>query len=299
VIFSEQPPSKQWAALKYRGEKFAEVWFKPEGEPFVLTFRIPKESFQIPGMDKQLTIENLLKAVAIVPQEVESWRHGDVSHSAIEASNPQFRNAFPPLAQHVTHLDIYVRLKPPPEAVARNENRELEISSVKWEDLETCWKAILGLEASMEHLRISMEGLLIEMETLWKKPLTVEEKTYAPRADVAQWHKAKNRVHNALPKIKDFVHRSIWAMGSPERKRLEELYKDHIQPHIPFPQIDEVLKQLEELRKDRQVLSAHGKTIYQEGRGISAELQGTLRTLKTNTDARKKKDAIRSKGRYF
>ena len=50
VNFSEQPPSKQWAALKYRGEKFAEVWFKPEGQPLALTFRIPQASFQIPGM---------------------------------------------------------------------------------------------------------------------------------------------------------------------------------------------------------------------------------------------------------
>ena len=48
--FSEQPPSKQWAALKYRGEKFAEVWFKPEGQPLVLAFRIPRGSFQIPGI---------------------------------------------------------------------------------------------------------------------------------------------------------------------------------------------------------------------------------------------------------
>src|SRR5207253_6168552 len=116
----------------------------------------------------------------------------------------------------------------------------------------------LGLEAAMETLRISMEGLLVEMETLWKKPLTMEEKTYALRADVAQWNKAKNRVHNALPKMKDFIHRSIWAMGSPERKRLGEYYNDHIQPHIPSPQIDDALKQLEELRKDRQVLSGHG-----------------------------------------
>src|SRR2546426_7531237 len=88
VEFSKQPPSKQWAALKYRGEKFAEVWFKPEGEPFLLTFRIPQENFQIPGMGKQLTIENLLRAVAIVPEEVEAWRHGDVSHSGMNGSNP-------------------------------------------------------------------------------------------------------------------------------------------------------------------------------------------------------------------
>ena len=73
--FSEQPPSKQWAALKFRGEKIAEVWFKPEGEPFALTFRIPQASFQIPGMGQRLTTENLLKAVGLATEEVESWRH--------------------------------------------------------------------------------------------------------------------------------------------------------------------------------------------------------------------------------
>ena len=57
--FSERPPSTQWAALKYRGEKFAEVWFKPEGEPFALTFRIPQRSFQIPGLGTALRAEVL------------------------------------------------------------------------------------------------------------------------------------------------------------------------------------------------------------------------------------------------
>ena len=43
-------------------ERFAEVWFKPEGEPLALTFRIPQESFHIPGMGQLLTADNLLKA---------------------------------------------------------------------------------------------------------------------------------------------------------------------------------------------------------------------------------------------
>ena len=80
--FSEQPPSKEWAALKLRGETLAEVWFKPEGEPLALLFRIPQNSFQIPGIGLGLTTENLLKAVAIATEEVESWRHGGVCHSA-------------------------------------------------------------------------------------------------------------------------------------------------------------------------------------------------------------------------
>src|SRR5260370_38148950 len=78
--FSEQPPSKEWAALELGGEPLAEVWFKPEGEPLALLFRIPQSSFQIPGMGQRLTTENLLKAVAIATEDVESWRHGDVSH---------------------------------------------------------------------------------------------------------------------------------------------------------------------------------------------------------------------------
>ena len=67
--FSEQPPSKQWAALKYAGETIAEVWLKPDGQPFALTFRIPQKSFHIPGMGPLLTTENLLKAVGLATEQ--------------------------------------------------------------------------------------------------------------------------------------------------------------------------------------------------------------------------------------
>src|SRR5258708_22704269 len=126
--FSLQPPSKQWAALKYRGEKFAEVWFKPKGEPFALTFRIPQKSFLIPGMGQRLTTENLLKAVALATEEVESWRHAGVSHSDMNGSNPEFGDPLPPPPQDVTHLSIYVSLKPPPQVVAPKESAEPEIA---------------------------------------------------------------------------------------------------------------------------------------------------------------------------
>jgi len=54
---------------------------------------------------------------------------------------------------------------------------------------------------------------------------------------VAQWSKAKDRVHHALPKVREFIHRATWALGSPERKKLEELYKNYIRPKVPFPEI--------------------------------------------------------------
>ena len=97
--FSEQPPSKQWAALKYRGEKFAEVWFKPEGEPFALTFRIPQSSFHIPGMDQLLTAENLLKAVGITAEEVESWHHEGASPSGTNGPDSDLGRPLPTIQQ--------------------------------------------------------------------------------------------------------------------------------------------------------------------------------------------------------
>jgi hypothetical protein len=301
VNFSEQPPSKQWAALKYRGETLAEVWFKPEGEPFALTFRIPQKSFQIPGMGQRLTTENLLKAVAIATDEVESWRHGSGSHSGMNGSNPELRHPLPPPPQDFTHLTIYVSLKPLPQAVAPNESCEPEIPSAKWQDLEARWQAILGLEATLDTLRLRMEGLRAEMEAASRKTLTTEEKVHALNADVAQWNKAKSRVHYALPKVKEFIHRATWAMGTPERKKLEELFKNHIQPQVPFAQMDKVREQIEYLLKDRQVLSAHGVTVYQECQSISTDIQGALRTLQSNAaaNARKKMGATRKKGKFF
>jgi hypothetical protein len=302
VNFSEQPPSKQWVALKYRGEKVAEVWFKPEGEPFALRFRIPQRSFQIPGGGQGLTTENLLRAVGIATEEVESWRHEGVFHSGMNGSNPELGYPLPPPPQDATHLNLYVSLKPPPQAVAPKESGEPEIPEEKWQDLKARWNAILGVEATMDTLRLRMEGLRVEMEASSKKTLTTEEKLHALNADVAQWNKAKSRVHYALPKVKEFVHRATWAMGTPERKKLEEFFKEEdIRPPIPFAQMDKMREQLENLLKDRQVLSAQGMTVYQECQSISAEIQGALRRLQSNAarNVRERMGASRAKGRFF
>jgi hypothetical protein len=294
VNFSEQPPSKQWAVLKYRGEQIAEVWFKPEGEPFALTFRIPPQSFHLPGMGPRLTAENLLKAVGLATGEVESWRHDG-------ASPAELGHPLPPPPQDAHHLTLHVRLKPPPQAVAPPESGEPAVPEAKWQDLEARWIAILGLEASIDALRISMEALWSEMEASARKALPAEAKHNALNADVAQWNKAKSRVHFSLPKAREFIHRATWAAGTPERKKLEEIFKNHIRPRVPFPEIDQVGAQLDNLVKDRQVLSAHGTAVYQECKGVSAEVQGTLRTLLSNAAAKatRKRDTTGVRGKSF
>jgi hypothetical protein len=176
---------------------------------------------------------------------------------------------------------------------------EQEVPQEKWQALETLWKGILGLEASIDTSRVSMDGLRAEMEAAFKKPLNVEEKLHALQADVAQWNQAKNRIHYALPKVREFIHRAVWALTLPERKRLEEIFRNHIEPRIPLPQLtqmDEVREQLEHLQKQRQVLFGQGSAVHQECRGIIAEIQRALSTLQRNAadNARRKREAKRN-----
>jgi len=299
VNFSEQAPSKQWAALKHQGETIAEVWFKPEGEPFALAFRIPAASFQIPGVDQRLTVENLLKAVAIATEQVASWRLGGASHSGMNGSNSELRHSLASPPPGDSHLNIYVILKPPLQTVASQESPEIPLA--KWQDLEARWNAIERLEATVDTLRLRSESLRAEMETSLKSTLTADEKTNARNGDVTQWTKAKSRIHHSLPKAKEFIHRATWALGAPERKKLGELFKNQITPSIPFAEIDEVRNQLEYLRKSRQVLSAQGVTINQECQSVLAQVQGALRTLQSNAaaNARKKITSIRTKGKLL
>jgi hypothetical protein len=185
------------------------------------------------------------------------------------------------------------------EAGREVEGGEPEIASAKWQELEPRWKAILGLEAIIDTLRINLEGLRTEMESSFKKTLTGEEKVNALSNDVVQWTKAKSRVHFALPKAKEFIHRAIWARGTPERKRLDEFFKNPIGAHIPLPEVEKVLEELEILRKDRQDLSGQGVTVHQDCRSIVADVQAALRTLQINAAARpaKKRGSTGAKGK--
>lgn len=272
----------------FRGEQFAEVWFKPEGRPFALTFRIPPKSFQIPDMSQRLTMGNLLKGVGIAPEEVASWHDEDGQQSGTNESDPELGRPLSPPAPDAAHLILHVSLKPP-QAAGHHEGDGPEIDEATWQFLEERWKLILGLEASLDHLRISMEGLRSEMEAATRKTLPLDVKAHAISGDVVQWDKAKNRIRFAVPKMNEFIHRSVWATGTPERKKLGELFEKHVEPRVPFPQVAEVMVQVDGLLKDRQTLYAQGTAVSQECKRLSAECQAALRALENNANARRKK----------
>lgn len=298
--FAERPASKQWAGIPYQGKPCAEVWFKPEGEPNGLTFRIPVQSFSLPGLGPRLTPELLLKAVGLAPEEVAAWHCDEASPATGSRSSAELRRPLPSPPAETAFLQLHVRLKQLTPGVAPTENRASALSEARWQELETRWNSILALEVNIDQMRISVEAVKAELEAASKQQLRTEERVNASNADVAQWNKAKSRVVFALPKAREYIHRATWATSTPERKKLEELYKTHIHPRLPFPELDRVGDELHHLLKDRQVLAAHGVGVNQECRNILAEIQSSLRTLLNNSaaNAHKKRLANNAKGKY-
>jgi hypothetical protein len=285
----------------FRGERIADVWFKPEGEPSALLFRIPQSSFQNHEIAQRLTPENLLRAVAVATAEVESWQQGDTSHSVADGADPGLTTIIPPPPNDVAHLEILVRLKPTSPAAGPEVKREAAAVSSEWHELEALWKSILGLEASVDTVRKTMEGLRAELDALMRRALAGDDKVYALAADVLQWNKAKSRAHYALPKASEFIHRATWALGTPERKRLGEIFKNPLEVQTSLPPAGEMLQELEMLRKDRHVLSAKGMAVFQECKAIAVDIQTALRRLQSNAlnRASQKKGGAGAKGKSF
>jgi chromosome segregation ATPase len=181
------------------------------------------------------------------------------------------------------------------------DSAEQDIPLEKWQALDAAWKTILGLEAAIDSLRMSMDSLRMELEAAFRKQLNVDEKVHALQSDVLNWNKAKNRVHYALPKVREFIHRATWATAAAERKRLEEAVKNHIEPRVPFAEMDQTREQMEHLQKDRQVLFAQGNSVNQECRAILGEIQRAISTLQRNAvqRARDKRSAGREKGKHL
>jgi hypothetical protein len=90
-------------------------------------------------------------------------------------------------------------------------------------------------------------------------------------------------------------------MGTPERKKLGELFKNHFEQNIPLAELAIRPDELENLLKDLQILSSQGNAVYQECKNVSAEIQGALTRLKNNasTSARRNRNARRAGGKFF
>jgi len=153
----------------------------------------------------------------------------------------------------------------------------------KWQEPESRWKTILGLEASIDDLRTGIERLCAELEASLRTTLTTEEKLHAVAVDGSEWTKAKSRIQIGLPKAKDFILRAKSAKGTPERRHLGDFFKSAPGVSVPV-QIEQAL---DVLRKTSQLLYAQGVAVSYECKSVSVDVRGVLTRLQNHSATRR------------
>lgn len=291
---SDRGFSTEWAPVPSAGDAVAEARLNPDADPPTLEFRVPRSQFDVDDLTQLVTVEDLLTAAGVPATAAGSWAFLDESHDGQDGTNLELKRLLPPPPPAAAHLTVRVRLKPAAGPAA-------DVSPETWQALDALWKAILGLEAHIDSLRLGLDGLRGELDAAYQKGLTVEEKVHALQADVSRWNKAKSLARYTVPKAREFVHRATWASATPERKRLEEIIETHVRPRVPLPDLDDMRVQLEHLQKDRQVLLQQGNAVSQECRGILGEIQRALASLQRNAADRdrQKRSAGRDKGKHL
>lgn len=296
--FSEQAPSTQWASLSFRGEAFAEVWFKPASMPNGLTFRIPQATFHHSAISQHLTIGNLLKAIGLDAEAVQSWRTANEAQIEIANYHVELLQLLPPLPKNTPQLYLHVLMKQKVSKEETTVSSDPKKVLIKWQELQARWNNILGLEVTIDTLRQRMESLRGEIESESARHMSTDEKINAMNADVAQWNKAKSRSRYVLPRIKEYIHRATWVLGTPERKNLEEIFNKDAECPGNLAELD---RELQILLKDRQILAAQGTSCHHEGRSSCDEIRNTHQTMHRNAAANavKKRAITRAKGKTY
>lgn len=296
--FPSQVPSTQWATLSFRGEAFAEVWFKPASMPNGLTFRIPQATFHHPAISPHLTLGNLLKAIGLDADAVQSWRTADETENEIANYHAELFLPLPPLPTNTPQLYLQVLIKQPVSTEETPASSDPTQALIKWQELQARWNTILGMEVTIDTLRQRMESLRGEIESESARAMSTDEKINAMNADVAQWNKAKSRARYVLPRIKEYIHRATWVLGTPERKNLDEIFRKDAECPVNLAELD---RELQILLKDRQILAAQGTTCHHEGRSSCDEIKNSHQTMHRNAAANavKKRAITRAKGKTY
>lgn len=298
MSFAEIDCSLQWGNLSFQGEVFAQVWFKPASMPNGLTFRIPQATFHHPAISPHLTIGNLLKAIGLDADAVQTWRTSDEAQNEIANYHVELLQPLPPLPSNTPQLYLHVLIKQPESTEAMSASSDPKQALIKWQELQARWNNILGMEVTIDTLRQRMESLKSEIESESARAMTTDEKLNSLNADVAQWNKAKSRARYVLPRIKEYIHRATWVLGTPERKTLEETFKKDAACPSNLAELD---RELQILLKDRQILAAQGTTCHHEGRSSCDEIKKTHQTMHRNAAANavKKRAITRAKGKAY
>lgn len=257
VVVPQSPACPVWA------------WYKPPQAPNDVVLQIPDEAYRT--VPNGITLRELLNAADIPLREASAWTVHGLTFPVEGGANPLLDQPLPPAgpAGIVVHVQAPDLPLPRSEPLTSNSpqvhgtSEPLAASQAVLEAINAEWHAIIQHERQVDALRRQLGAVQGTLQSL-NRDLDPDERLYADTLDKKDWQDTRRWLRDALALVgKTIRAHDIGATSAAgNRRRFEELYKQFVEPRIPFPGMELERLAFEQHRKNNQSLITHMQTAH-------------------------------------
>lgn len=310
MLLEQRPPSANWEpiALEPTGQLVIWVWFRPTTLPNGLILSLPSTLFANSQVAMWLAVRTMIVAAGLEPAQLHGWSVNGMSFDAAGGTSPLLDQPLPapPMG---TNLEVTVWMIPAVQPAWSDSSSVVPIpvatsvptsyaapSNISQSDfqmleaVDTSWDGILQLEARISLVRKELTGALSRISSL-NRDLNSDERRIADSRDIQDWTDARRWLRDSQALLARSVKEIDLGTtsGAGQRHRFEEIYRNHVEPRIPFPGLAQAVNEFEAHRKTVQnVLASAQANVARSGRDAEQRANGVLQRIRTKTRSAKR-----------
>lgn len=305
MLLEQRPPSANWEsiALDPTGQLALWVWFRPVAVPNGLILSLPATLFANPQVAPWLAVRPIIMAAGLEPNQVLGWAVNGMSFDAAGGVSPLLDQPLPPPPTGM-NLEVTIWMIPAVQPAWSDSSSVIPIPSAgsgqssytapsnvsqadfqMLEAIDNSWDGILQLEARISLVRKELTGALSRITTL-NRDLNSDERRTADSRDIQDWSDARRWLRDSQALLSRSVKEIDLGTtsGAGQRHRFEEIYRNHVEPRIPFAGLAQAVNEFETHRKTVQnVLASAQANVARSGRDAEQRANGVLQRIRTKT----------------
>ncbi|QDU39277.1 hypothetical protein Mal4_36160 [Maioricimonas rarisocia] len=295
---TQRTPSTTWepAALPDRPHCSVWVWYKPGGAPNDVMIHVPDEAFQAAG--GPITVRQLIAALGVEASATQNWSFAGMTYDAQGGSNPLLDQPLPPSgAWGDPRILIRVGTSPAGTAAAVPMMPPLAqapypmagpagvapagaaapmpamptatggVASPEFnqlcEEFEADWLALIQIERQLESARKQLGSIQGQLQSL-NRDLNADEALHADNQDKRDWTDARRWLRDSMAHVSRYIrdHDIGVVSAAGQRNRFENVYKQYVEPRVPFDGLAAIHREFVQHRKTALTLLSQMQTTH-------------------------------------
>uniref|UniRef100_A0A7C2K1V9 Uncharacterized protein n=1 Tax=Schlesneria paludicola TaxID=360056 RepID=A0A7C2K1V9_9PLAN len=248
MSFALRPPSSAWEPVPLAADRPVSVWgwFKPPHAPHTVAIHVPDEIWQSPDAAACLTVRRLAAATGV--DHLTGWTVYGQS-CQLDERTAAYLDAPLPRPPHGADPQIVlwsasvaaavpqpIMAAPAMPYAGGGDLAPGENPGPLFDTMAYYWSSIQQIEMELRRTRMQLEQALSRLSSL-NRELNTDEALAADNQDKKDWQEARRWLRDcAAPLSRSVKEIDVGIIsGAGQRHRFEEIFRQYVQPRIPFP----------------------------------------------------------------